>query len=179
DEVQAAEEVHLVVTLLQGAHTLCDVTGEDVRALPRERLVERPARNVFGNPIEQAREWDRFGSDRPVIGEDLVRLSAHEEGIHSGRHFEDDAVVLGALERRLPAAIREPVLAIFVGSAGRLPHAVEGHEFGDDECAQPGLLRRSSLLLTRIGAANHRIRAGPFAGEAIRLTKGAARSAGY
>jgi hypothetical protein len=132
-EVEAADDVHLVVPFLHGGDTRGEVAGDEARAVPCERLGQRAARDVLRHPVEQVRERNVLGRVRPVVREDVVGLPPEEQRVHALCLFEQDVARLLVVIRRHPSPVHEAAVAVLVGPARRLGHAVERHELGDDE----------------------------------------------
>ena len=140
---------------LRAVTLLDEVVGEERRPLPGERAGERAAGHVLGDAVEQAGERDLLRSVRPVVGEDLVRPSPEEQGVHAARLFEHDLARLLVRHWRLPPAVREAAVAVLVGPSGRLCHSVERHELGHDEFAH-GVILASGHVVSAIVASFRR-----------------------
>jgi hypothetical protein len=127
--------VDFIVALLDGGDAVGEGLADKSRALPGQRAGERAAGDVLGDAVEQAGERDLLWSCRPVVGEDFVRPSAEEQGVHAPRLLEDDPGGLLVDQWRLPSAVCEATVAVLVGPSRRLCHPVQRYELGHDQLA--------------------------------------------
>ena len=100
---------------------------EQHRVSPGE-LVERPRGDVLASGVELGRQRVVVTDLRPVPAEDLVRPASEQDLVRGEVNLARDLAhhLVPVADR--PAAVLEPSVAILVGPAGRLHHAVEGHE---------------------------------------------------
>jgi hypothetical protein len=125
-EVEAANEVDVVMTLLEGGDAPGEVTGDRRRPVPRERLSQRSDGDVVGDAVDLTGERDVLGSFRPVVGEDLIGPSAEQQGVHALCLLEHGVAGLLVQQWCLPPAVREAAVAVLVGLSPE--HAGELYE---------------------------------------------------
>jgi hypothetical protein len=132
----AAVDLNLsLVAILELGHFGDHVAADDRGRLPLG--VRQGGRDdVLGQGVEpRGHRVVLVGEVRPAGGEDLVGSAAEQEAVGSAEGFVDHFAHVGACEGKAPSPVREPAVAILIGTSGCLHDPVEGHERCDCELA--------------------------------------------
>src|SRR5271154_3407395 len=92
-------------------------------------LAERVGHDVLRQRVDcRGNGVPRIGLIRPVAAENVERSATEQERAGVAVELHDELADGWVFERGLPATMGEGATGIFIWSAGRLHHAVEGQE---------------------------------------------------
>jgi hypothetical protein len=162
-ELGAAYHVKvLAVLLLQRGHGLGDITTEDRRVLPLQRLGERPRRHVLRQRVQRlGDDLLLLGGGRPVSREDLVGATwsawwvSREEARPGWHEIVDDQLPIDHLRGEWPVdeLAETSVTIVGVGSIGSaVADALSGYAVGKLALVDPDRLLQHNLVRHRARA---------------------------